>query len=329
MRYLISASKRTDIPAFYSEWFINRIRAGYAMYRNPFNLKQAIKISLKPEDILAITFWTRNPEPLIKYLDELKEFDIPFYFHFTINSYPRVIDPSTPNAEKTIDTFKYLADKYSPKLIQWRYDPIIFNSVMTPEWHLLNFENISSKLKGYTNRCYFSFVDFYQKTKRKINEIKRETGWEFYDNEKTNLEIIYLTKQLNEIALSKNIVMYSCAEPLIEKHIKAGDLKDIQKASCVDVDIIHELFPERFQTSKIQATRESCGCYPCKDIGAYDSCMYKCIYCYANTNFEHKSKTRLNQHDPMGEYLIEEARYIEKLTDLSMGNKKGLSLFDH
>ena len=160
---VISVSRRTDIPAFYSEWFLNRIKAGYVDVINPFNSKQANRISLKNEDIDCFVFWTKNPKPLLDRINELNGFN--YYFQYTINNYESDMEPNVPNHEELINTFIELSNKIGKEKVIWRYDPIILTNKYTKEWHIKSFDFIAQKLHNHTRKCVFSFVDLYAKTK--------------------------------------------------------------------------------------------------------------------------------------------------------------------
>jgi DNA repair photolyase len=158
---IISASRRRDIPAFYADWFMNRVREGYFHRVNPFNSNQVSGFSLKPEDVDPICFWTKNPRPLMKHLNELDERGLKYYFQLTLNPYDKTIEP--PTLEERIATFKELASLVGPERVVWRYDPIILSSVTPVEWHLEQVEQIATKLQDATRRLVFSFYDFYGK----------------------------------------------------------------------------------------------------------------------------------------------------------------------
>ncbi len=162
---IISASRKTDIPAFYSEWFMNRIKDGVVYSRNPFNINQISKIPLNPEVVDCIVFWTKNPIPMISCLDELKEFN--YYFQFTLTGYGKDVETDVPDKKKElIPAFIELAKKIGPQKVIWRYDPIAINERYTAEYHLKAFGDIAEALNGSTEKCVISFVDFYQKTQK-------------------------------------------------------------------------------------------------------------------------------------------------------------------
>ena len=168
---IISASRRTDIPAFYAEWMVRRLKEGYCTVANPFNRNQVTRISLKPEDVDAIVFWTRNPRPLMPYLDELDSRGYRYYFQFTILGYPREIDPKSPAAETAVTTFRELTERLGPRRVIWRYDPIVFTGITPPAFHQENFGRLAEALSGYTRRVVVSIVDMYRKIEKRLKEM--------------------------------------------------------------------------------------------------------------------------------------------------------------
>ena len=177
---IISASRRTDIPSFYSQWFINRIRAGFCTVPNPFNYKQISHISLLPKDVDVIVFWTRNPNPLIPYLGELDERGFRYYFQYTLLGNPRSLETKTPSLASALDTFRKLSEVVGPQKVIWRYDPIVFSSITDIQFHIENYVQISNILRGYTHRSVVSIMDFYKKMKKRFRVLE-EQGIEFMD----------------------------------------------------------------------------------------------------------------------------------------------------
>ncbi len=291
---IISASRRTDIPAFYATWMMNRLRAGFAETVNPFNARQVMRVSLRPQDVIAIVFWTRHPQPLLRHLDELLDRGYRFYFQWTFNRFPRVLEQTGPAPEKVIDLMHQVAERLSPGHIQWRYDPIILSEAMSPQWHVENFAFLAERVKGATRRCYVSFLDFYKKTRKNLEPLNGP----FRVKEPTLQQQIDLMRKLQKIAQSNNIELYACCED----HLL--EIPGVRKARCVDVEVIHELYPEVAVIRRKLATRTQCGCYESKDIGAYDSCLFRCIYCYANADFHKRSLPRYKKHQPVFSRLI-------------------------
>lgn len=285
---IISASRRTDIPAFYSKWFLNRIRAGFCHWLNPFS-RQVYRVLLQPEDCLAIVFWTRNPKPLLPHLDFLTDRGYCFYFHFTIIGYPKAIESSNPPLSVSIDTFKQLSQRLSCDRVQWRYDPIVLSDLTPPSFHLEKFDFLSRHLEGYTRRCYFSFVDFYGKTERNLEKVAQKYKVKFdrpYLDEKRQL-----IEQLRDIATARGIKLYSCCDDNL-----AGE--GVETAHCIDIDIVRMLRPTNTESRlKAAPTRQDCGCVESVDIGAYETCVFGCNYCYA-TNSRDTALQRMRNHDP-------------------------------
>ena len=276
-----------DIPAFYTRWFLNRVREGFCHWINPFG-GQVYRVSLRPEDCLALVFWTRNSKPLLRHLDFIRQEGYRFYFHFTINGYPRVLESHSPPVSDAIATFRQLAEVISPGLTLWRYDPILLCEVTPASYHLERFDFLSQQLEGYTRRCYFSFVDFYGKTERNLRQVERKHGLFFC---RPSLEEqLRLAHQLRDIAAARDITLYSCC---------GGGLvgEGIEKAHCVDSDIVAGLRPDVYPNLKPSPTRQDCGCVESTDIGAYDTCIYGCVYCYA-TNSRGAALERMRAHDP-------------------------------
>jgi hypothetical protein len=172
---IISASRRTDIPAFYSEWFMNRIRAGYCTTINPFNRHQVARVSLRPNDVDVIVFWTKNPEPLIQHLEELDNCGFRYYFQYTLTGYPKAIEPSVPEPKKGISTFKKLADLIGPEKVIWRYDPIIISNRTDSDYHKKQIDHIARELEGFTHRLVISVVDEYRKAKINFDRLEKQS----------------------------------------------------------------------------------------------------------------------------------------------------------
>ena len=292
MQRVISASRRTDIPAFYSTWLINRLRAGYCHVLNPFG-GQVYAVSLRPEDCIALVFWTRNPAPLEKHFDELDSSGYPYYFHYTILGYPRSLESHTPALETAIATFKRLADRLSPLRVRWRYDPIVVSSATPVEYHLKQFEHIACALEGYTHHCTFSFVDLYDKTARNLERVRQEAGLEFTAPDLAAQRALAL--QLADIAQAHGMSLNSCC----------GDelaIGCIAKNHCVDPGLLRQIVPQALPALKSEPTRRDCGCVSSVDIGVYDTCLFGCTYCYA-THGRAAAQARHSAHDPLDTLL--------------------------
>ena len=262
---IISASRRTDIPAFYAEWFMNRIRAGYCAVPNPFNRNQVSHVSLKPEDVDVIVFWTRNARPLLPHLAELDERGYRYYFQYTVMDNPRVIDPKSPPLEASLKTFRELADRIGPEKVIWRYDPIVFSNMTGPEFHQATYRRIAQALRGYTYRSVISIVDVYRKAQKRLRELAKQ-GVELLNCEGEAFDD--LMHALVHTANENGLEIVSCAEEidLLPYGVRPG--------KCVDDEYIAKTFEINVTSKKDPSQREACGCVVSKDIGMYDSCLY-------------------------------------------------------
>jgi len=290
--YIISASRRTDLPAFYSEWFMRRIRAGYLKVRHPFSQKE-LTISLRPENVVAIVFWTKNFQPLLKHLNELEERGFLYLIHYTITGLGSSFEPRVPEPERAIELFQKLGEKIGKKRIFWRFDPIILTEKIGEEETLKRFEKLLFQLKDYTERVYFSFLELYARVKRRIQYYEKETGDRVLEPSLEQKRKIAQT--LKELALSQGLSLYACCEPEL---VEFG----VEQAHCIDARLISELSGKIFP-SKISPSRRFCGCYYSLDIGAYDTCPHLCWYCYANSH-PRLVRKRYAEHRPEEEYLL-------------------------
>lgn len=291
---IISASRRTDIPAFYSRWFMNRIREGFCTVPNPFNPTQISNISLAPENIDLIVFWTRNPGPIIPYLKELDQRGYHYYFLYTLMDNPKLLDPKAPSVKHSIKIFKKLSDFIGPEKIIWRYDPIVLSNITDIDFHKKAFENIAGSLNGYTLRCIISFVEIYRKITGRIARLS-EKG--FMVNEGDN-DIPALSVFLAQAAAKNTMQIQSCA---LKKDLKEFG---IFPGKCIDDDYIKKFFGLKLDLKKDPSQRKECGCVFSKDIGMYNSCLYECRYCYATTSFE-KAGINYRSHNPCSSSLLE------------------------
>jgi len=293
---IISASRRTDIPAFYAQWFINRIKDGYCTVPIPFNSKQISTISLKPEDVEVIAFWTRYPQPLIPYLDELDRRGLHYYFQYTILGYPKQIDPASPDLEKAITTFKSLVEKIGKEKVIWRYDPIVFSSITDAIYHQEKYKYIAEALKGYTLRSVISLADEYYKTRKRMLALEK-MDVKIMQPQITDEWFCTCMQNLSDIAMANNMEPQSCAEVL--------DLSSfgIQAGKCIDDEYIQRLFKINLNLKKDPNQRAMCGCVVSKDIGMYDSCLFECPYCYATKSFDLAHENH-KKHDPKSPSLL-------------------------
>lgn len=269
---IISVSRRTDIPAYYSEWFIRRVSKGYCHVPNPFNSKQIATVSLLPEDVTAIAFWTRNPEPMLSKLKFLDDFGYHYYFMITLNNYPRHLEANLQNLESAINSFLRLSEKIGCGRVVWRYDPLILTENMDAEFHLENFKLLARMLRDATKKVITSIITPYRKTLR--NFLK--AGIDLTDNNNTYL---YICKQIKTIARANGMESSICCPPdWITKEV-------MPPAKCIDSELLNREFNLQLTSIKDKSQRKNCNCYPSKDIGMNNSCIAACMYCYATQSF--------------------------------------------
>jgi DNA repair photolyase len=326
---IISASRSTDIPAFYAQWFINRLKRGYAVWYNPFN-RQPMYISFK--NCKVVVFWTKNPKSLIPYLKELDNKGIHYYFQFTLNDYEKEdFEPNVPPLQERIETFKTLSEQIGKEKVIWRFDPLILTPTLTPRDLLKKIRVVGNQLKGYTNKLVFSFVDIkvYQKVQRNL---AKETSF-FTKNDVENAELN--NNQIKEIAdgLVKirerwksegwNISLATCAEQIdLEQygieHNRCIDGELMKQIFSEDADLMYylshgklpdtlSLFPDNISSKQVnmkdKGQRQICGCMISKDIGMYNTCPHHCVYCYANTS-KKTVRENLSLHNIDNESII-------------------------
>ncbi len=288
---IISASRRTDIPAFYAQWFINRVRAGHCTVPNPFNRKQVFHIFLRPEDVGIIVFWTRNPQPLIPYLKELDQLGYRYYFQYTVMNNPRPIDAMTPSLSSSLKIFKKLSALIGPERVIWRYDPIVISNITDIEFHTDTYKHIAETLRNYPQRSVISLLDIYPKLKKRLKALK-DNGVEIVDyNKKFDKRYDELLYALAGAAEQNKMEIVSCAEdPSLTKY-------NIHPGKCIDDNYIERVFGINVTHKKDPFQREACGCVASRDIGVYDTCLSGCQYCYATTSFE-KAEALYRNHNP-------------------------------
>ena len=288
---IISASRRTDIPAFYAAWFMQRVRAGFCTVPNPFNTNQISRVSLRPEDVDAIVFWTRNPRPLLAALDELDARGYRYYFQYTILDNPRLLDPRTPPVAAAVETCRRLADRIGPARVIWRYDPIVLSSVTDFGFHQERYGWIAEQLRGYTTRSVISFVDGYRKAARRRRALAAQ-GVTFSDLAPETLPgFPDLLRGLVATAVQNHMEIVSCAEEI--------DLAGygVRPGKCIDDGLLARVFGLQLDLRKDPGQRNACGCVVSRDIGMYDSCPFGCQYCYATTSFARAAANHA-AHDP-------------------------------
>lgn len=311
---ILSVSRRTDIPNYYSDWFFNRIREGFLYVRNPMNPHQISRIPISPELVDCIVFWTKNPGPMLEQLEELK--DYMYYFQFTLTPYGKDIEPNLPDKRDVlIPVFKKLSEKTGRERVIWRYDPILINDRYTVEYHQNAFQEMAESLAGYTDRVVISFVDLYAKTKRNMRDCPPER----LDGEKMK----ELAAVLARIAAKNQMEIESCGEKI--------DLSEVGIAhgSCIDRKRIEALTGCSLEGTRDKNQRPECGCLESVEVGTYHTCGNGCRYCYANFSDERVASSRLRYRadSPLlcGEVLEGDMITERKVKSLK---KMQISLFD-
>lgn len=274
---IISASRRSDIPAFYSDWFMNRVRQGWCVVPHPFNRKRIYRVSLRPDDVTAIVFWSKNPAPMIAHLNELDEREYRYYFLFTVNDYPVELEPNVPDLSERIAVFQRLADRLGPRRAVWRYDPIVISNRTDWDYHRRAFERLCRELRGSTVRVITSLVQFYAKTRRRLAALS-EQGFEFGLNLTGRDEARVLLADMATMADNAGMEIMICASE--EDFSDVG----IKPSRCIDGELLSQLWGLPGPWPRDKGQRLSCGCTVAKDIGVADTCLHHCPYCYSTVS---------------------------------------------
>lgn len=299
---IISASRRTDIPCYYSEWFLNRLHEGYALISNPWNANRLGRVELSPRDVDCIVFWTKNPTPMLNKLTQISKMGYSYYFQFTITAYDNALEPNLPIKKDLIDTFKRLSDQLGPKGVDWRFDPIIMNKQYPVEWISDQFEKLCGQLHDYTERCIMSFVDEYPHKKKCFKTLSKS-------------EMLEIAGSISTVAKEYNLPVFSCSEEI--------DLSSfgINHSCCIDQKKVEQLIGTQIIAKKDKGQRQTCGCIESIDIGAYDTCGNGCSYCYAATS-EKTIERRRREHDPSLPLMTGLPRGTEIITDRTKPSQK-------
>lgn len=302
---ILSVSKRTDIPAFYSNWFFNRIKDGFVLIRNPFNYNQVSKVEITPEVVDCIIFWSKDPKPMIDRLDLIKDYK--YYFQVTITPYDKTIEKNVREKKEIINTFIELSNKIGKEKVIWRYDPIFLSDKYTINYHTRLFNRMCELLSPYTDKCVISFIDSYKKIDKSINKNQIKFLSE--------LEMQEIAKEFSIIARKYNLNLETCAEKV--------DLSEynISHGACINQQMIQSIIGCKLKDLKKPKERDGCGCYTSIDIGQYDTCLNDCIYCYATRSYDLAKKKYFehNEYSPMlfGQYeeVVVKDRKVKSLKD--------------
>ena len=282
---IINTGQRTDIPAFYSDWFANRLREGFVCVRNPYYPQQVSRYRLDPSVVDVIGFCTKNPAPMFRYTDLLKPYGQ--YWFVTITPYGKDIEPNVPDKHRLLEDFKRLSDTVGVNAVGWRCDPIFLSERYTEAYHLRAFEAMAAALEGYTKTAVISFIDLYPKVGKNFPEAR----------EVTKEQRLALGKAFTEIASARGMTLKPCAE---------GDELAAFGADCggcMRIGDYEKAIGKRLNAPKKKGARAECACYLSCDVGAYNTCRHLCRYCYANAEPE-QVLARSRLHDPRSPFLI-------------------------
>jgi len=296
---IISASRRTDIPAFYTDWFMNRIAEGYVLVRNPMNPRQISRVSLDPCSVDCIVFWTKNPDRMIDRLKVLDERNIPYYFQFSLTPYGKEIEPNVPDKNEIISTFITLSGLIGKERVIWRYDPIIITPDLGSDYHRREFESLARTLGRYTQKCVISFVDFYAKCRTRLARVSAR--------DIPSGEMRALAEAFSEIGRANALQLETCAESIGLTEL------GIHHGKCIDNELIARLTGRPLEFRKDPVQRELCGCAASVDIGDYNMCSHNCVYCYASQNSE-TITAKMSQHKTSSPLLSGTIQMSDKIT---------------
>jgi hypothetical protein len=290
-KMIISASYRTDIPAFYGAWFQKRFQAGFCRVINPYGGPPS-RIDLR-DGVDGYVFWTRNAGSFLPVLAEVRRQGFPFVIHYTLTSYPRMLEAGVIDADTSIAVIRRLSDEYGRRAVVWRYDPILLSDPTPADWHLRNFSALASRLAGAVDEVVVSFVQPYRKTARNLGTAAGKLRFAWWDPPLA--EKRQAVARLAEIAENYGMTLRLCTQPDLESPTVMG-------AHCIDTQRLSDL-AGRAVSAKTKGNRPGCLCAESRDIGAYDSCPQGCVYCYAVSS-RSRAKERLRRHDPESEFLI-------------------------
>lgn len=293
---ILFVSGRCDIPAFFSTWFYNRIKAGYVDVRNPFDEHQISRIMLEEDYIDCIMFCTKNPLPMLDQLDEIK---LPYMFHITLTPYHKNLEEHVPNKKEILHAIQVLSNKIGVKRVVVRYDPILLTPHYTVAYHIRAFNKLCKSLEGSVQKIIISFVDMYKNTKQNMNKMNLINM--------TTEDIEEMASAFGNIANTYGMQIQTCAEEV------DLSLYNIKKGLCIDQKEIESIVGHPIERPKGKGVRSTCNCMPTVDIGDYNCCMHHCLYCYANYD-EKQIQKRMKLHDPKSSVLLGHVGESDKIT---------------
>ena len=270
--HIFSASRRTDIPAFFTPWLMERIRAGFVMVRNPRNAAHVMRVSLASDDVVAMVFWSRDYGRLLPHLSEIDDRGLRPIFQFTFTGYGAPLERDSPPLGRVLGQFEQLAARYGRERVVWRYDPIVCSDARSANWHVGRFEGYAAQLDRVSGGCVLSFLDLYPSTRRALAAIADRTAEQFVAP--TLEQRIALSRELTLRGEAAHLKVSLCCEPDVAAH-------GLRPARCIDPDLVRAVAADPMLEFKDAPTRKGCGCVHARDIGAYHSCAHGCEYCYA------------------------------------------------
>lgn len=293
---ILNTGSRTDIPAFYSTWFMNRIREGYVLTRNPYYPKRIHRYLIDRDHVDMIVFCTKNPEPMLEYLPELSRF--PMFWFVTITPYGKDSEPYVPDKHRVLESFRRLSQHVGTQACAFRYDPVFLSERYSREYHLRAFESICRELSGYTEFCIVSFIDLYEKTKKNFPEV-REVDMQ------TQKE---MCRSFSEIAGRYGISVRMCLEdPSLSAY-------GVNTDGCMTREVLERALGESLHVPSSLQTRQGCRCLLGNDIGEYNTCLHGCRYCYANYDMK-LVRQNAARHDPKSPLLIGWPEQDDEISD--------------
>lgn len=296
---ILSASRRSDIPAFYGKWFVNRLNAGFVLVRNPLNANSVSRIPLNPKYIECIVFWTKNATDFMQYLPIIDSLGYKYYFQYTLTSFSKDVELKVPEKRKIINNFVELSKRIGKEKVIWRYDPIFLSQKYDVGYHVKWFEYLCRELSPYTEKCVISFLDDYAFLRDGLNALNVQNMAES--------QMFMLAEVFSNVAQKYNLKLASCSEKL------DLDKLHISHNSCIDGDLIERITGLEINKRKDAGQRPLCGCIESREIGSFNTCRHGCAYCYARRGLDRTSANMYNPESPM---LCDALIGTEKITDV-------------
>ena len=280
---IVSASYRTDIPAFFAHWFRARLAEGQCEVANPYGGKP-YRVALRGDGVDGYVFWTRNAAPFADALSDVAALGLPFVVQYTVTGYPRALDAHTPRAEEAISQIRAISERFGRRSVVWRYDPVLFTSITGPDWHRDTFRRLASALSGVTDECIVSFANIYKKTERRLTAVSELHDFAWNDPEWGEKRA--LLSELRDLAAENGLQLTICSQ-------EPAQVDGVTGAKCIDTDRLSDV-ADRPVAARTKGNRPGCLCAESRDIGAYDTCANGCVYCYAVSDHE-KAAMRLRE----------------------------------